>query len=159
MKTMTLVPWRKLDENTGLVQFEQAMNEVFDGFWPALETPASRPANGLRGWMPRLDVAETEKEIMVTAELPGLDEKNVNVNVSGDQLVISGEKLSDKDDRKKTWHRIERSYGSFQRVLPLYAEIDRNAIKASFKKGVLSVILPKTVKAQESVRKIPIEVG
>jgi HSP20 family protein len=159
MKTMTLIPWRKLNEDTGLVQFEQAMNEVFNGFWPALEMPVTPPASSVRGWMPRLDVAETEKEIVVTAELPGLDEKNVNVNVSGDQLVISGEKLSEKDDRKKTWHRIERSWGSFQRVLPLFAEVDRNAIKASFKKGVLTVILPKTVKAQESVRKIPVEVG
>jgi HSP20 family protein len=159
MKTMTLIPWRKLDEDTSLEHFQQAMNEVFDGFWPALEVPTTRSANMARGWMPRLDVAETAKEILVTAELPGLDEKNVNVNVSGDQLVISGEKLCEKDDRKQTWHRIERSWGSFQRVLPLYAEIDRNAIKASFKKGVLTVILPKTVKAQESVRKIPVEVG
>ena len=161
MNTTSLLPFRwKMDEDKGFVQLQQAMNELLQNLHQPAEWPLlSRfyPAGNGRTWMPRLDVCETEKEIIVTAELPGLEEKDVNVSLSGDQLVISGEKREEKEEKNKTFHRIERNWGSFQRVLPLYWEVDRNAIKAIFCKGVLTVTLVKTLKAQEMIRKIPVK--
>ena len=161
MNTTSLLPWRwKLDEDTGFVQLQQAMNELFQNFNQPIERPALfgygyRNAN--RAWMPRLDVSETEKEIYISMELPGMEEKDVNVSLSGDQLVISGEKHEERDEKNRTYHRLERSWGSFQRTLPLYWEVDRNNVKAVFSKGVLTVTLIKTLKAQEMVRRIPIK--
>jgi HSP20 family protein len=158
MNTTSLLPWRwKTEDDKGFVQLHQAMNELFNNFSsfsPASELPLMSYA---RNWNPRLDVAETEKEILVTAELPGMDEKDINISLSGDQLIIGGEKRDEKEEKNKTFHRIERSYGSFQRVLPLYWEVDRNNVKAIFSKGVLTITLYKTQKAQEMVRRIPVK--
>jgi HSP20 family protein len=160
MKTTSLLPWRlKTGDDKGFVQLQQAMHELFDNFaQPAEWTVTPWSGNG-RTWNPRLDVAETDKEIIVTAELPGLQEKDVDVSLSGDQLVISGEKREEQEENNKTYHRIERNWGSFQRVLPLFWEVDRNNVKALFSKGVLTVTLTKTAKAQELVRKIPVKAG
>ena len=158
MNTTSLLPWRwKTDEDKGFVQLHQAMNELFNNFGtfsPPSEWPLTPYA---RNWNPRLDVAETEKEILVTAELPGMEEKDINISLSGDQLIIGGEKHDEKEEKGKTYHRIERNWGSFQRVLPLYWEVDRNNVKAIFSKGVLTITLYKTQKAQEMVRRIPVK--
>ena len=160
MNTTSLLPRRwMIDEDKGFVQLHKAMNEMFNnfGFAQPTEWPLISYAGNNRTWVPRLDVSETEKEIIVTAELPGLEEKDVNVSLSGDQLIISGEKKEEKEEKNRTFHRIERNWGSFQRSLPLYWEVDRNTIKAIFSKGVLTVTLTKTLKAQELIRKIPVK--
>jgi HSP20 family protein len=158
MNTTSLLPWRwKTEEDKGFVQLQQAMNDMFQNFTQASDWPVMGWSGNARTWNPRLDLAETEKEIIITAELPGLEEKDVNVSLSGDQLVISGEKRDDKEEHNKTFHRIERNWGSFQRVLPLYWEVDRNNVRAVFSKGVLTVTLTKTLKAQELIRKIPVK--
>ena len=158
MNTTSLLPWRwKTEDDKGFVQLHQAMNELFNNFnsfSPSSELPLMSYA---RNWNPRLDVAETEKEIYVTAELPGMDEKDINISLSGDQLIIGGEKREEKEEKGRTYHRIERNWGSFQRVLPLYWDVDRNNIKAIFSKGVLTITLYKTQKAQEMVRRIPVK--
>ena len=158
MNTTSLLPWRwKTEDDKGFVQLHQAMNELFNNFnsfSPSAEFP---PMSYARSWNPRLDVAETEKEIFVTVELPGMDEKDINISLSGDQLIIGGEKREEKDEKGKTYHRIERIGGSFQRVLPLYWDVDRNNVKAIFSKGVLTISLYKTQKAQEMVRRIPVK--
>jgi len=159
MNTTSLMPWRwKTEEDKGFVHFQQAMNDLFQNFsqpseWPLMSW--NRP--GQYYWNPRLDLAETDKEIVISVELPGLEEKDVNVSLSGDQLFISGEKREEKEEKNKTFHRVERSWGSFQRTLPLYWEVDRNNVKAVFSKGVLTVTLSKTIKAQEAVKKIPVK--
>jgi HSP20 family protein len=105
--------------------------------------------------VPRLDVSETEREIKVTAELPGMDEKDVNVTLEGDVLTLKGEKKAEAEEKGKNFHRVERTYGSFQRVITLPAEVDATKVTAGFKKGVLTVTLAKSPAAQ--TRKIEVK--
>ena len=91
---------------------------------------------------PRVNVSETDKEMMITAELPGVDQKDIEVTVTGDQLQIKGEKKSEieekKDEKGRAFHRVERSFRSFQRLMSLPYEIDPDKVQASFKDGVLT---------------------
>jgi len=103
---------------------------------------------------PTMDVTETEKEYEVTAELPGMEEKDVDITLSDGVLTIRGEKKSDHEEKGKDYHMVERSYGSFARSLQLPASVDPSAIKASLDKGVLKVSVPKKM---ADVKKIPVK--
>ena len=105
--------------------------------------------------VPRLDVSETEQEVKVTAELPGMDEKDVTVTLEGDVLTLKGEKKAEAEEKGKNFHRVERTYGSFQRVITLPAEVDATKVTAGFKKGVLTVTLAKSPASQ--TRKIEVK--
>lgn len=105
--------------------------------------------------VPRLDMSENEQEIKVTAELPGMDEKDVTVTLEGDVLTLKGEKKAETVEKGKNFHRLERTYGSFQRVVTLPAEVDATKVTAGFKKGVLTVTLAKSPAAQ--TRKIEVK--
>ena len=105
--------------------------------------------------MPAIDVTEDEKVYKIAAELPGLDEKDVSLTVTGNDLVIKGEKSEEKEDKER--HLSERSYGSFERRFRLPDSVDRDKIAATFAKGVLTVSLPKTAKAAEPTKKINIK--
>jgi HSP20 family protein len=105
--------------------------------------------------VPRLDVSETDQEIKVTAELPGMDEKDVVVTLEGDVLTLKGEKKAEAEEKGKNFHRVERTYGSFQRMISLPAEVDATKVTAGFKKGVLTVTLAKSPATQ--TRKIEIK--
>lgn len=106
---------------------------------------------------PAVDVTEDEKAYTVTAELPGLEEKDVEVTVSGDSLLLKGEKRQETENKSENYYLSERSYGSFQRILPLPTGVDRDAIAAQFAKGVLKITLPKTADAQKRQKKIEIK--
>ena len=95
-----------------------------------------------------MDVTETDKEIEITAELPGLEEKDVQVNLADNVLTIRGEKKAEKEEKDKNYRLVERSYGSFVRSLQLPDGVNANAIKASIDKGVLKVTVPKPAPAQ-----------
>jgi HSP20 family protein len=101
------------------------------------------PGLGKFDLMPSMDVSETEKEIEITAELPGLEEKDVEINYADGVLTIRGEKKAEKEQKDKTRHLIERSYGAFSRTLDLPAGVDPNNIRASISKGVLTVKVEK----------------
>ena len=109
------------------------------------------------GLAPAVDVVQKEKEYEITAELPGLDEKNIEVKLANDTLTIKGEKKEEREEKEKDYHLSERSYGSFTRSFQLPESIDKSKIEASFAKGVLTVKLPKTAVAQESEKKIPVK--
>lgn len=98
--------------------------------------------------LPSMDVTETDKEIEITAELPGLEEKDVQINVADNLLTIRGEKKAEKEEQDKNYRLVERSYGSFQRTLELPAGVNADAIKANIAKGVLKVTVPKPAPAQ-----------
>ena len=98
--------------------------------------------------LPTMDVAETDKDIEITAELPGLEDKDVQINVSDNVLTIRGEKKAEKEQQDKNYRLIERSYGSFERSLELPEGVNADAIKASIDKGVLKVVVPKPAPAQ-----------
>jgi HSP20 family protein len=106
---------------------------------------------------PRVDVSESEEQIQVTAELPGVEEKDVEVVLADNVLTIKGEKTSEREDKKKDYHMVERTYGSFQRVIPVRYDIDPDKVVASFAKGVLTVTLAKPPEAIEKVKKIEIK--
>lgn len=106
-------------------------------------------------YSPRLDVSETDKVVTVTAELPGLEEKDVSIELDEDYLVIKGEKKTEGDKEDEHLRRSERSYGSFQRVVALPAKVDGSKSKAKFKNGLLSVTLPK-VPEENTTQKIEI---
>jgi HSP20 family protein len=108
----------------------------------------------------RSNVSETDKEFRVTAELPGLTEDDVDVSITGDRIVIKGEKKSEKEDRKeekgRQFHRIERSSGAFERMMMLPFNIDPDTVEAVVKDGVLTVTIPKPPEAVEQTKKIKV---
>jgi len=108
---------------------------------------------------PRIDVAESKDAIDVTAELPGVDEKDVDVTLVDDVLTIRGEKKSEREeqDKDKNWHVVERSYGSFSRAIPLPFEADPTKVEAKFDKGVLRIHLPKPEEVTKKEQKIEIK--
>jgi len=104
--------------------------------------------NGAGKLLPSMDVTETDKEIEITAELPGLEEKDVQINVADNLLTIRGEKKAEKEEKDKNYRLVERSYGSFERTMELPDGVNADAIKASIAKGVLKVTVPKPAPAQ-----------
>ena len=114
------------------------------------------------GWVPAMDIVENEKDFMVAAELPGLDEKNVDVSVEDGLLTIKGEKTEEKEEKKegeelKKFYLYERNYGSFSRSFALPPNVDATKIDAEFKKGLLKVRLPKMAEAKTNGRKVEIK--
>jgi len=104
-----------------------------------------------------VDIAGSEKEYVISAELPGVDEKDIHVELRGDSLILSAEKRQEAKSEGKGFYRIERSYGSFQRVLAVPDDADTDAVKASYKKGVLTVTLPRKASIAPVSRRIAIE--
>jgi HSP20 family protein len=164
MNTKSLIPWRKSNNQLAARQGElepflrlrQDIDQMFDGMlsdW----TGGMNLFDRTQTFMPIVDVHETAKEIRVTAELPGLEEKNLEVSLLDRALYIKGEKREEHEEEKGDVYRCERQYGAFQRVIELPAEVDADKIKASFKKGVLKVTLLKTEEAQSNRRVIPLE--
>jgi HSP20 family protein len=109
--------------------------------------------------IPKIDVAESKDAIDVTAELPGVDEKDVDITLADDVLTIRGEKKSEREeqDKDKNWHVVERSYGSFSRSIPLPFEPDASKVEAKFDKGVLRIRLPKSEEVTKKEQKIEIK--
>ena len=107
--------------------------------------------------MPAVDVTETDKAYEIAAELPGMDEKNIEVKVTDDVLTIKGDKQEVKEEKKKDYYLSERSFGSFQRSFQVPANVDTDKIDASFKIGVLTVTLPKSTEAHKAEKKITVK--
>ena len=134
------------------LSLHQQIDRLFDDFtrgFPSL-------GNGMTTMtLPTMDVAETDKEIEITAELPGLEEKDVQINVADDILTIRGEKKAEKEQKDKNYCLVERSYGSFERSLELPEGVNADAIKATIDKGVLKVVVPRPAPAQ--VKKVEVK--
>ena len=106
---------------------------------------------------PAVDIAEKDKAYEITAELPGMDEKNIDVKVANGMLTIRGEKKEEKQEKKKDYYLSERRYGSFERRFQIPEGVESDKIEASFKKGILTVTLPKNAAAQAPEKKIAIK--
>ena len=107
--------------------------------------------------LPAVDVTETDKSYEITAELPGMDDKNIDVKFANGLLTIKGEKQDEKEETKKDYYVRERSFGSFERTFQVPDGVDPDKIEATFKKGVLMVTLPKSVEAQKAEKKIAVK--
>ena len=136
--------------------FRAEMDRLFDSFLggvPSL-TSLRQGFSGAQVMTPTLDVKENEKEIVVKADLPGMDEKDINLTIYNGVLSLRGEKKSEHTDERENYHVMERSYGSFQRSIRLPDTIDEDKAEARFDKGVLTITLPKrpeTVSAQKKI--------
>ena len=139
-----------------IARFRDEMDNLFNRFFD-LETPISKRFFGDAEWSPRVDVGEGQGEIMVKVEVPGCEAKDLDLKLDGRLLTISGEKRQEREEKEENYHRVERSYGSFSRTVELPAEVDPEAIDATYKDGVLKVALKKT-KSTET-RKIEIKAG
>jgi len=135
------------DRGFWMAPFRRAAFEV-EPFWRRELTWAATPA---------VDVAETEKAYEITAELPGLDEKNIEVKLVDGGLTIKGEKQEEKEEKKKDYYLHERRFGSFERRFRVPDGVDADKIEASFKKGVLTITLPKSPEAQKPEKKIAVK--
>jgi HSP20 family protein len=135
------------------VSLQRELNRAFDDMWSGLPATGDTAAAAAL----RLDVKEDDKAYHVTTDLPGLAEKDVDVTFQDGILTIKGEKKVERDEKKDTWHIIERSSGSFARQLSLPANIDEDKISAKFEKGVLTVMLPKLPEAQSKAMKIEVK--
>ncbi len=143
-----LIPWRDRSE---LSTLRREIDSIFDRFfegWPFRTTAG-------RQWIPSVDISETTKEIIVRAELPGMDPKDIDISIQGNLLTLRGERRQEKEEEGENYHRIERSFGAFSRTLQLPAEVDLEKVNATYKDGVLKITLPKTEAA--GVRKIEVK--
>lgn len=143
-------------------EMDRMFNNFFRGFSPPFVGFGNMPSLRIPGMAegllkPTLDISATDKEYSITIEVPGVDEKEVKVEVAGSNLTISGEKKQEKEEKDKNFYRVERSYGSFQRVLCLPDDADQDKIKAIFKKGVLTLTIPRKALPESKVKKIEIK--
>lgn len=137
---------------------QQEVDRVFDRFngfrmWPPLMTQ-SRPASTEYGFSPSMEVTETDSAIEISTELPGMEEKDIDITLGEGLLTIRGEKKFEKDEKKKHYRLIERSYGAFERTVAVPHGVDAAAVKASMTKGVLKVEVPKPAAAKARQVKI-----
>jgi HSP20 family protein len=168
MRVTDLIPWKSTrgsepaarSERDAVAALQNDVNRAFADFLRSSNVPfspfAGWPGSFLDNSGVQVDVAETDKEVKVSAELPGVDEADIDVRVSDGMLVISAEKKADREIDENGYILHERSFGRVERIVPLPDGIDANAAQASFKSGVLTVTIPKTAQAQSGAKRIPV---
>ena len=161
MAIRDLIPWnndrrelsvRRNDDGNPFLALHREMNRLFDDAFRGFDLAPFGNFDRQSGW-PNIEVSQTDKEVKVTAELPGLEEKDVQVELSNGVLSISGEKRTETEDKDRRYS--ERYYGRFERHIPV-VDVDEDKVNASFKNGVLTVTLPKLPVAQQTVKRIAI---
>jgi HSP20 family protein len=130
---MALIRWEPAPFST---DFSRLFNSFFD-------TPTTAASSAARRWIPAVDLTETEGEYVLKADLPGLTDKDVHIEVENNVLTVSGERKSEHEEKGNGFHRVERTYGAFSRRLALPEGVDPEAVKASFENGALEVHVPK----------------
>lgn len=149
----------RLDDDHPFYSLQREMNNLFDSFFRGFDLAPRKFAADFGGFTPSVDVKENDKEFIIKAELPGVEEKDIEVTVTNDSVMIKGEKKVEKEDKDRNYYYMERSYGSFSRVIPLDAEIEANKAEARFKNGVLDIKIPKSPSAKAKGTKVPIKAG
>ncbi len=149
---MALIRWEPVRE---LNTIQSEMNRLFNTFFEA-PTPGNGGSN-LRRWIPAMDLVETEDDFVLRADLPGLTENDVNIEVEDNVLTISGERKAEHEERREGYYRVERASGSFSRSLTLPEGIDTEAVRANFENGVLEVRIPRP--EERKPRKVSISIG
>jgi HSP20 family protein len=156
-----LMPFRSgsglLGGGDPFLSLHREMNRMFDDVLRGMPVGSGQGGSG-QFVQAHMNVSETEKEIRITAELPGVSQDDVDVNLDDDVLTIRGEKRFEQENEKENFHFVERSYGTFQRSLRLPFPVDPEQVRATFENGVLTVTLPKSAQ-QERTRKIQIQGG
>jgi HSP20 family protein len=148
---MALVRWEPVRELSSL---QNDMNRLFNTFF---DTPTAGNGGGSGRWIPAMDLVETDEHFVLKADLPGLTDEDVHIDVEDSVLTVSGERKSEHEDKREGFVRVERAYGSFRRSLTLPEGVDADAVSASFDRGVLEVRIPKP--EQRKPRRVAIQVG
>ena len=162
MNIRSLIPWSEKTQTPAVrdnlsdpfVTLRREVDRIFDDFFNGSAGTALRAMNGVT---PVIDVTETDKEIVVTAELPGLDEKDFEVTVAGDVLTIKGEKKAEHEEKNGDAYYMERRFGSFSRSVRLPFEVKDEQVDATYDKGVLTIRLPKPEEVQKAARRIEVK--
>lgn len=149
---MALVRWQPFQE---LSHLRQQMDRLFEELMPERDW-ASLPGDG-DIWAPAIEIQETDQDIMVKAEIPGIEAKDLEVQVTQEEVSITGENREEKQTEEKGFFRSELRYGQFQRRIPLPAPIQTDHVKSKFKNGILSLTMPKVENAQRKVVKVKVE--
>jgi HSP20 family protein len=149
---MALVRWEPVRELSSL---QSDMSRLFNTFFDT--TTSGNGGSAPRRWIPAMDLVETDDHFVLKADLPGLTDEDVKIDVEGDVLTISGERKSEQEDKRDGYVRVERSYGAFRRSLTLPEGVDPEAVTASFDRGVLEVRIPKP--QERKPRRVAIQVG
>jgi HSP20 family protein len=148
---MTLVRWEPVRELSSL---QNDMNRLFNTFF---DTTTGANGSTPRRWVPAMDLVETDDHFVLKADLPGLAEEDVHIDVEDDVLTVSGERKAEHEDKREGYVRVERSYGSFRRSLTLPEGVEPEAVSASFERGVLEIRIPKP--EERKPRRVAIQVG
>jgi HSP20 family protein len=169
MNISDLVPWKsnrgseltdrpERSPATIYDEFNRLFDEFFENSWM---TPWNeRFGERFNEFTPRVNITEREKELEVTAELPGMTEKDIDITLARDVLTIKGEKKHETEEKNDNFYRMERSFGKFSRVIPLPANVvDNEHVHATFKNGILTILLPKLEEAQQVSRRITVNAG
>ena len=152
-----LTTWKPFGELTPFREFDR-MSKEMDRLWDFfLEGGLRRRTEEAGEWLPSLNVAETKNELVVKAEVPGMDFKDIDISLSDGVLTIKGEKKQEKEEKEADYHLVERSYGVFTRSIPLPQEVESDKISASYKDGVLKVMLPKSEETKKKEIRIKVE--
>ncbi|MDQ5988064.1 MAG: Spore protein SP21 [Syntrophus sp. SKADARSKE-3] len=156
--------WKKGDlisnrtEDHPLYSLQKEMNSIFDNFFRGFDPIfLGREYDGFGNFSPSIDVKENNNDVIIKVELPGMDEKDVDVSLTQNILTVKGEKKEEKEDKNKDFYRMERRYGSFSRSIPLPTGIKSEKAEAVFKKGVLTITVPKSDEAKSKVKKIEVK--
>ena len=144
-----LTPWKPFGE---LRTLRREMDKLWEDFFGGQELMSSE---GL--WLPAIDISETKEAIIVRAELPGMDPKEIEINLTGDVLTIKGEKRQKTEEKDENFHRIETRYGAFQRSIRVPVSVDSGKIQAKYDKGVLKITLPKREEARPKQIEVKVE--
>lgn len=144
------------DDSDPFFSLRRDMDRMFEDFTRGWAVPEAFRGNGFLS--PKVDIAETDKGLELTAELPGIDEKDIDLELAEGVLTLKAEHQAEKEekDEKKKYHLVERSYGTFMRRFALPFEADQDKVEAHFKKGVLHVFVPRSAQPEKATRKIAI---
>ena len=164
MNIRDLIPWNwgkrqvpvRREQSQPLQSLQNDINRAFDSFWRGFDLPWPSTSSACSMSMPSVDVSESDKEIEVTAELPGIDEKDIDISLAEGVLTIRGEKKSEVEKKEKDYYLQERTFGSIERVVPLPDTIDLDSANATFKNGVLTVKLAKKLEAAAATKRITV---
>ncbi|HEX2082351.1 MAG TPA: Hsp20/alpha crystallin family protein [Xanthomonadaceae bacterium] len=166
MSLMTdLIPWTRnrggdLQHATRdpFVSLQREINRAFDDIWRSFDVPLTRPGRGAFGagfgW-PNVELYENEKEVTLAAEVPGMSEKDLEIMLEDDALILRGERKSERNDTERQF--TERYYGSFERRIPLPVEVQADKVEAKVRDGMLHVVLPKVAGAKPHARRIAVQ--
>ncbi len=149
------VPVKRAESEDTLTTLHNDIDRLFDDFFRGFDLAPF--GESFSTFSPNIDVRENDHEYQVTAELPGMDENDIEVTLDNNSLTISGEKKQEMEDKGQNTYRMERSYGSFQRCISLPPGIQSDQIDANFNKGILTITLPKTAEVQKHVKHIPVK--